>query len=207
MSRIIYLDKPRHAKILRSFLATQTHCKAHCVISTQTKLANKFGVSLATLKRDLAELERCGYLHKSHIQRPKGGFLCIYWVVTGIIFKVKSFFRKTHELLVSHRKQALQADNGCVEESGNQNTLNTNKDNTSGSQLSIDNQAIERLMLVANHLPVTLDHTQMSFLKLAARKFGVERTWIALMRAIQTGKYGAHEVVKVTWKILRQQPA
>lgn len=206
-TRVIYLDKPRHVRILHSFLATQTHCKAHCTISTHTKLATKFGVSLATIKRDLAELEKQGYIRKGHIQRNRGGFLCIYWVVAGIIFKVKSFLRKANELVQSYRKDASQANFNHVADNGTKSFINTNKDNTSDTHSSIPDSELEGLMTVADHLPVTLDDTQKSYLELAAKKFGVTRTWIALLRAVQTGKYGANEVVRVVWCILKRQVA
>jgi hypothetical protein len=70
---------------------------------------------------------------------------------------------------------------------------------------------IDDLLLIARYLPlcegrtVALSPEQQSYLIAAAKRYGVDRTWIALNRAVETGPYDADDIVKVTWTILKGQ--
>lgn len=211
MARTIYLDLQRDVDLMRRLQRLQ-RCRGGVVVIRHRELAARLGVSVATVRRAIDAMVAAGHIQRSYMPRPCGGRLAVYRVALDVVYRRASTFRRAGRALGEHfvstrkrrqegRRSGLRSVGG--EASPHRNNENYNRPRAHPSGKSVDKQALDALLHTARLLGI--DDRQRGWLRGAALKYGVHRTWQALQIAVQAGRYRVADLVRVTWGILKRQ--
>lgn len=212
MARTIYLDLQRDVDLMRRLQRLQ-RCRGGVVVIRHRELAARLGVSVATVRRAIDAMVAAGHIRRSYMPRPCGGRLAVYRVPLDVVYRRASTFRRAGraigEHFVSTRKRRQEGRRGGLRSVGGEASPHRNNENHNrvpGRDPSVDHvdkAAMDAMLHTARLLGI--DDRQRGWLRGAALKYGVHRTWQALQIAVQSGRYRVADLVRVTWGILKRQ--
>lgn len=176
-------------------------------------LAEKFNVSVSTMRRYLDQLHAEGYITWEYAPRKRyGGRLRRYFVAESTLREVfgERFIDKR---LKQEQASEATSDDGQSKRIDSELEPTTNKLQAPHSSVVYEDEiSLDDLLQVARNLyingrPASLNDSQRGFLVLAARKYGVTKAWYALQRAVEAQKYSPDELIRIVWAILKKSAA
>lgn len=209
---IIYLDRRRDVKLMQRLQLLQ-RCRGGVVIIRHRELAKRLDMSESTVRRAIEAMVEAGHIVRAYVNRPRGGKLAAYKVDLDVEYRLASTFRRARaaiEQVIGRDKDDDDAGSGGSSPGGTEASPqikdNENHNRVPGRDPSVqyvDKTAMDALLHTARLLGV--DDRQRGWLRGAALKYGVHRTWQALQIAVQSGRYRVADLVRVTWGILKRQ--
>lgn len=209
----VYLSRQRDVDVIRRLQLLQRG-RCGCVMIRHRELARRLGMSVSTVRRAIDELVADGHIVRTYVPRPRGGRLAVYRVRLDVVYRRASLLRLAQcaldvaaEQSRSARKRRRDADRSRVEPRGAEAPPQHNENhNRPGQHPSVD--VVDRLgleVMLAQARMLGVDDTQRGWLRLAAAKYGVRRTWEMFLILAQRGRYRPNDLARVTWGALKRQ--
>lgn len=209
----VYLSRQRDVDVIRRLQSLQRG-RGGCVMIRHRELARRLGMSVSTVRRAIDELVAAGHIIRAHVPRPRGGRLAVYRVRLDVVYRRASLLRLAQcaldaaaEQLRGARNRRRDADRSRVSPRGAeappQHNENHNRPGQHPSVDVVDRLGLEVMLDQARMLGV--DDTQRGWLRLAAARFGVRRTWEVFLLVARRGRYRPNDLARLTWHILKRQ--
>lgn len=202
LKRTVYLDRQRDVDLMR-YLQRLQRLRGQVVAIRHKILAKKLGVSESTARRAVDRMVAAGHILRTHITRPRGGYICVYKVDTNVIYRKASTFRRARRKIEQVERERKADHNGHLGHNDGTGGNAKSKSNLNTKRAArSDEGLLKGLLTVARAMGI--DDVQRGYLRGAALRYGVRQAWWALEKAVTSG-YRLADLVRVTWGILKNQ--